>query len=442
MALVPKQGTSPGTNDLNERALKEADSPTVRLSTTTYSGATSPDQFARAFHPTVRLAHVPGAQGDNNLLGRNGVAPLPDSSLPALLVSFVYLPQFLANRHKYRYRDWVLDSGAFSAHNSGTDVNLDEYITTCRELLASDPTLTEVFALDDIGDWHVSLRNCEKMWAAGVPAVPTFHYGEPWDVLLGIARDYPKIALGGMVGQAVKPRDAWVAQCFSRVWPKRIHGFGLAGEATVLGFPFSSTDATNWEIGPCKYASWQSFRGAKRRDDGRVVGAKKFSVRGSKQNLRVEVEWYLDLERRARARWKKEMAKLDELFGPDGRLALSGESTCKGNYVHPQALGGPAERLGMGPLGGGGGKHSVDSVLIPRDYPTVRHEANGHGCQGRSAGEALAGPPAAPTIRLVPSRGGGGLDRLDQGLSGGSEGEAGEELAPSSPRRSTPEAAT
>ena len=32
------------------------------------------------------------------------------------------------------------------------------------------------------------------------------------------------------------------------------------------------------------------------------------SVRGSRQNLRAEVEWYLRLEQRAQQRWKKEIA--------------------------------------------------------------------------------------------------------------------------------------
>jgi hypothetical protein len=36
-------------------------------------------------------------------------------------------------------------------------------------------------------------------------------------------------------------------------------------------------------------------------------------VRGSNQNLRAEVAWYLDLEVRAQKRWAREMALLDSL---------------------------------------------------------------------------------------------------------------------------------
>ncbi len=216
-------------------------------------------------------------------------------SRPALLVSFVYLKPFLKNRDNYAYRDWVLDSGAFSAHASGTEIDLQEYIETCQELLASDSTLTEVFALDVIGDWKASLANCEEMWKQGVPAIPAYHVGEPESVLLSIAKEYPKIALGGAVGYRAK--DKWAAQCFARTWPKPIHGFGFGSEKSIMALPWHSVDATNWELGPCKFGRWNSFG--------------QMSVRGSNQNLRAEVEWYLKLEQRARQKWGKQMAELE-----------------------------------------------------------------------------------------------------------------------------------
>lgn len=272
----------------------------------------SADQFERALNtPNVRLAHVPGAQGDNCMLGRNGVEPLPDTSLPALLVSFYYLDEFMTNCHRYRYRDWVIDSGAFSAWNSGVEIDLKEYIEVCKVLLEEDPTLTEIFALDVIGDWKGTLRNTEKMWSEGIRAIPCYHYGEPWDALKQLAKDYPKIALGGVAKMssqgASKKKFEWAGQCFARTWPKPIHGFSYGTEQAILGFPWHSTDCTNWELGPCGFGRWQAFGGAS------------ISVRGSSQNLRVEVEWYLDLERRARERWKKEMGILQQMLSEDPR---------------------------------------------------------------------------------------------------------------------------
>lgn len=263
--------------------------------------------------PTVRLAHVPGAQGDNNLLGQRGVSQLPPESYPALLVSFVYIKTFFHNRHRYAYRDWALDSGAFSARSLGVEINLQEYIDLCKRLRGEDPTLRDIFALDVIGDWRATMKNTEAMWRKGIEAIPCYHLADnDWGVLKGMARDYPKIAIGGMADLRGNLKRRFVEQCFARVWPKKMHGFGCSSETMVMSFPWHSVDATNWEIAPCKFGTWRAF------------GGQRVSVRGSDQNLRAEVEWYLELERRARERWRKEMAKLEgETPGKSPVIALA-----------------------------------------------------------------------------------------------------------------------
>lgn len=255
----------------------------------------------------IRLAHVPGAQGDNVLKGRNGVERIEEENAPSLLVSFYYLAKFEEEKANYSFRDWVMDSGAFSAHNSGKEIDLQEYIDTCLRLMESDPKLVEIFALDVIGDHEASLKNCEEMWRQGVPAIPCYHVGEPEEALLHMAEAYPKIALGGAVG--FRGKSLWAQQCFARVWPKRIHGFGFGGEKDILSMPWHTVDATNWELGPCAFGNWRSFGGS-------------LSVRGSTQNLRAEIEWYLKLERKAKQRWRREMEKLED-EGPSIRPALA-----------------------------------------------------------------------------------------------------------------------
>lgn len=220
-------------------------SPDVRLVGANDSGEAGARLLAAATKadPTVRLAHGPGAQGDRTLLmdGRQVNTLLPEQ-YPGLLVSFFYLKQFLKNRHRYCYRDWVMDSGAFSAHNSGVTIDLKDYIETCKQLMVEDPFLTEIYSLDVIGDWKGSLDNTEKMWAEGVPAIPCFHAGEPWSALMDMAKRYPKIALGGVALANAKKKLEWAKQCFARVWrqvgPKKFHGFAFCYESAVLGLPF------------------------------------------------------------------------------------------------------------------------------------------------------------------------------------------------------------
>lgn len=251
--------------------------------------------------PSVRLAV--GSMHDRAHL----IALTEERRLPALLVAFPYLKQFLRNRHRYRFRNWVMDSGAFSAANSGLVIDLGEYIDTCHRLIADDPKLVEVFALDVIGDHKGSARNAAAMWKAGLHVIPTFHYGEPESVLMELAAAYPKIAIGGVAYKRGSSKTKWAEQVFARVWPKKIHGFAFGGERHVLALPFHSVDSSSWEIGACGFGHWKQYGN--------------MTVRGSSQDLRGEVNAYLDLEERARLRWAPQMAELDGQ-GPDVRLAV------------------------------------------------------------------------------------------------------------------------
>lgn len=261
--------------------------------------------------PQVRLAHT--TQGVSALTGQYGrivSKRIPESMAPALLVSFVYLAAFEKAKARYCYRNWALDSGAFSAHQSGNTIDLLEYIETCKRLMAKDATLEEVFALDVIGDWKASLKNCERMWEAGVPAIPCYHIGEPDDALRHIAKTYPKIALGGVAMRRGDAKMAFANRCSGMVWPKKIHGFGFGREQDIMALPWHSVDATNWEIGPCGFGRWVKYG--------------QLQVRGSRQNLRSQIQHYLDMETKARIKWAKQMAELDSGNGIEVRLIAQG----------------------------------------------------------------------------------------------------------------------
>jgi hypothetical protein len=230
----------------------------------------------------------------------DGPRAIDRKDAPAVLVGFPYLRGFLKVRPSLRIRSWCLDSGAFSAWNSGTSIDLDAYIAVCKDLLATDPLLVEVIALDVIGDWRASLRNAEKMWQAGIPAIPAYHIGEPDDVLVGLARDYPKIGIGGMARLKGDRKRRFAEQCFARVWPKPVHGFGVGTRESLLAVPWHSVDATNWEVGPGKFGRWKA------------LGGTNLGIRGSDHDLRVEVAHYLEVERLARHRWRHQ-------FGGSGR---------------------------------------------------------------------------------------------------------------------------
>jgi len=142
------------------------------------------------------------------------------------------------------------------------------------------------------------LKNLEAMWKAGVPAIPTYHIGEPWDVLEGIARDYPKIAMGGMADVNPSTKLRWGRQCFARAWPKKIHGFACASEAVLKELPFHSVDATSWTSAP-RYNSWVTL--------GRKGRHK--AVRGA--DFRAEFQYYVRMGERFKSYWGRTLASLE-----------------------------------------------------------------------------------------------------------------------------------
>jgi hypothetical protein len=251
--------------------------------------------------PQLRLAHVPHTSASNVLVGKFGSNRLAADLQPSLLMSFHYLRK--ANNVGYindlSMRSWVLDCGAFSAMNSGVDIDLADYIAFCKDILAGPRPPEEVFALDVIGDELATARNTEAMWEAGIEAIPTFHIGSSTQALLDMARDYPKIAIGGVARQAKQAKLHFAKQVFAHVWPKKVHGLGYSAPQHLLAVPFHTCDASTWQAQPTRFGRWRAY------------GGKRVSLRGSGHDLTCEVEWYLRLEKRVRARWAAHMKQLD-----------------------------------------------------------------------------------------------------------------------------------
>jgi hypothetical protein len=228
------------------------------------------------------------------------IAGLQGEPAPAVLASYHYLRTWLQVQPKAKVRNWAMDSGAFSVDRSGATIDLRAYTETARELLASDASLVDVFALDVIGNAKASLRNAETMRASGVPKViPCFHVGEPMEHLRTLAKEFDKIALGGAVGYG--KRYEWACRCFDAVWPKKIHGFGFNKERDVLGLPWHSVDATTWCLAPVKFGRWTSYGQGRQRP---------LPVRKG-HNLTPEVRWFLRIERQARLKWASRWKELE-----------------------------------------------------------------------------------------------------------------------------------
>lgn len=243
---------------------------------------------------TIRLAH-----GGPIEAMKSGLKHGSRAEKPSMLSSFFYREAWAKDRQHLDFSEWVLDSGAFSAFNSGKEIDLNEFVDHCLTLKQNDNKLVEIFALDVIGDHEASIRNCEEMHRQGVDAIPCFHFGEPWDALTHMAENYNKIAIGGVARLKSNSIIDFVEQCFARVWPKKIHGFGIVRPNICEKFPFHTVDSTSWEIGPTAFGNWKTFGSLPLRDIGRY-------------NLTHEVNWYLEFQRRLKFIHGKSLAKIPQ----------------------------------------------------------------------------------------------------------------------------------
>lgn len=239
---------------------------------------------------------------------KTGLGPRPGLShedKPSMLVSYVFLKQWDKHRADYDIFDWAMDSGAYSAFHSGKVIDLQAFIDCCAERMANDKQLVEIFGLDVIGDWEAGMRNVEEMWRQGVPAIPTYHAGEPEELLIEIAKIYPKIAISGTGGKKWHKNTLlkFYKSCFARVWPVKVHGFAAVDVTLLRELPFHSVDSSTWESQVTKWAVWRTRTGSGKN--------KKVSVRGSEHHLRDEVDWYLREERAARTRWRDQLKEME-----------------------------------------------------------------------------------------------------------------------------------
>lgn len=217
---------------------------------------------------------------------------------PSLLVSTVYTGQFDRQRHAWDFREWVLDSGAFSVWKSGKTIDHGAFLDEAAKRLASDPQLVEVFALDVIGDPEASERNVEEAWRQGVPVTPCYHVGEPVELLRRYAATYPRIALSAssMMHAGNRKKAAFVAACATEVWPKVMHGFALTSLPIMSAAPMTTVDASSWQSAPMRFGNWKTRPGMRMNGHANA-------------DLTDEVDYYLDRERAMRTLWRDRLVE-------------------------------------------------------------------------------------------------------------------------------------
>lgn len=161
------------------------------------------------------------------------------------LFSFHYFKKKLSSLENIkRDKNIFIDSGAFSADNSGVEINIDEY---CEFLIKLSPNMYA--GLDVIGNAEESKKNNIYMKERyGLKPIPTFHMKEHERYLYEMISSYDYIALGGMVKSG--NIEVWLDGVWNIIMKEnpllKVHGFAMTDPINMLRYPWYSVDSSSW----------------------------------------------------------------------------------------------------------------------------------------------------------------------------------------------------
>lgn len=172
---------------------------------------------------------------------------------PRALLSYAYASKVTAEMFaEWGDVDIIIDSGAFTAHNSGKPIDHAAYL---RWLGEHAHLIEFAFALDVIGDPLATLDNYRHgmdVLAGAVQLVPTWHIGTSFDVLERYCAEADYVAVGGAVPYYQQQNDLYRlslrAHDIARANGTRLHGLGMTGRKVMFGLPWASVDSSSWSI--------------------------------------------------------------------------------------------------------------------------------------------------------------------------------------------------
>ena len=175
------------------------------------------------------------------------------------LCSFYGISDF-EKEYLSKFKRVIIDSGAFSFINGKRIGNWARY-TEDYAAFINQYGIENFFELDI--DSIVGLKEVERLRAmlerlTGKQPIPVWHKGRGKDYFLGMVKDYPYIALGGIAIKEI-PRNI-----FEKSFPwfinkahennTKIHGLGYTSLPNLTKYHFDSVDSTTWNVG-AKYGN-------------------------------------------------------------------------------------------------------------------------------------------------------------------------------------------
>lgn len=146
----------------------------------------------------------------------------------------------------------LIDSGAFSAYNIGSEITVEDFGTWLTDigLPRYGEWTTGIFNLDVIRDADASWTNWNLLREMGHDTMPVVHLGSPGETMdryVKAGADY--IGLGGLVKAPGSKRLSWAKRMHRYVRDEhphvRLHGLGVSGTDFTRLMPWYSVDSTS-----------------------------------------------------------------------------------------------------------------------------------------------------------------------------------------------------
>lgn len=169
-----------------------------------------------------------------------------------VLASFFTIPKWQC-QYIAKYKNFMLDSGAFSFIKSSINIDWDEYVYNyCNFINKFNVKLYIEFDIDNI----IGLSEVEKLRTyidthTSQKCIPVFHKERGKDYFEYMCKNYPYVAFGGYAISGKKIRaemEKYIPYFIKKAheYGAKIHGLGYTSIAGLSKNHFDSVDSTTW----------------------------------------------------------------------------------------------------------------------------------------------------------------------------------------------------
>lgn len=170
-----------------------------------------------------------------------------------VLESFYYANN-KTSKYLKTFKDFLLDSGAFTFFSSGKNVKWEEYVDKYADFINRN-NINHFFELDI--DKLIGYENVLKLrkrleLKTGKQCIPVWHKFRGKENFMSMCDEYSYVAIGGIVSKEISSKEYPIFNYLINEAHKRgakIHGLGFTNLEGLKKYKFDSVDSTSWTTG-------------------------------------------------------------------------------------------------------------------------------------------------------------------------------------------------